>query len=69
MAEVERGDEGEERDTVNADIYRIDTDAHEIVHIRRKDSGECVGCIESGLFWLIRALVLAAVDAPRKAAR
>jgi hypothetical protein len=31
-----------------------------LVHIRRKDDGECVGCIEAGLYEIVRLLVLEA---------
>lgn len=41
---------------MNPDIYTVDTDSHEMVHIRRKDTRECIACIEAGIFWLIRAL-------------
>jgi len=27
------------------------------VHVRRRDTGECVGCIEAGLFAIVRALI------------
>lgn len=27
------------------------------VHVRRKDTGECVGCIEAGLFAIVRAMI------------
>lgn len=30
-----------------------------LVHVRRKDDGECVGCIEVGLFEIVRSIVLA----------
>jgi hypothetical protein len=30
-----------------------------LVHVRRKEDGECVGCIEAGLYELVRALILA----------
>jgi hypothetical protein len=30
-----------------------------LVHVRRRDNGECVGCIEVGLFEIVRSLVLA----------
>ena len=29
-----------------------------LVHVRRKDNGECVGCIEKGLFETVRLLIL-----------
>lgn len=34
-----------------------------LVHVRTKD-GECVGCIESGLYEIIRTLVLAEREGP-----
>ncbi len=30
-----------------------------LVHVRRRDNGECVGCIEAGLYEIVRALILA----------
>jgi len=29
-----------------------------LVHVRRRDDGECIGCIEAGLFEIVRLLVL-----------
>jgi hypothetical protein len=29
-----------------------------LVHVRRRDDGECVGCIEAGLFEVVKSLVL-----------
>jgi hypothetical protein len=28
-----------------------------LVHVRRRDDGECVGCIEGGLFEIVRGLI------------
>ena len=28
-----------------------------LVHVRRRDDGECIGCIEAGLFEIVRAIV------------
>jgi hypothetical protein len=28
------------------------------VHVRRADTGECVGCIEAGLYEIVRALIV-----------
>jgi hypothetical protein len=40
-------------------VFVIVRDARgSLVHIRRRDDGECVGCIEAGLFEVVRALVL-----------
>jgi hypothetical protein len=40
-------------------IFVIDRDARgSLVHIRGRDDGECIGCIEAGLFEVVRALVL-----------
>ena len=40
-------------------VFVIARDARgSIVHVRRRDDGECVGCIEAGLFEIVRALVL-----------
>ncbi len=30
-----------------------------LVHVRRRDSGECMGCIEVGLYEIVRALIIA----------
>jgi hypothetical protein len=30
-----------------------------LVHVRRRQTGECVGCIEAGLFEVVRQLVFA----------
>ena len=30
-----------------------------VVHVRRRDDAECIGCVEVGLFEIVRALVLA----------
>jgi hypothetical protein len=27
------------------------------VHVRRRDTGDCIGCIEAGLFAIVRALI------------
>lgn len=29
-----------------------------VVHVRRRDSGECLGCVEVGLYEVIRALIV-----------
>ncbi len=29
-----------------------------VVHVRRRDDGECIGCIEAGLFEIVRTLVM-----------
>jgi hypothetical protein len=40
-------------------IFVIVRDARgSLVHVRRRDDGECIGCIEAGLFEVVRALVL-----------
>ena len=41
-----------------------------LVHVRRRDDGECVGCIEVGLYEIVRSAILAdanalKTDAPR----
>ena len=33
-----------------------------LVHVRRRDDGECVGCSEVGLYELVRAAILAERD-------
>jgi hypothetical protein len=30
-----------------------------LVHVRRRDTGECVGCIEAGLFEIVRSVLAA----------
>jgi hypothetical protein len=32
-----------------------------VVHVRRRDDGECVGCLEVGLYEIVRSLILAEV--------
>ena len=32
-----------------------------LVHVRRRDDGECVGCIEVGLYEIVRWLILAEI--------
>jgi hypothetical protein len=40
-------------------VFVIARDARgSLVHVRRTDDGECVGCIEVGLYEIVRALVL-----------
>ncbi len=34
-------------------------DRGSLVHVRRRDNGECIGCIEAGLFEVVRGLILA----------
>lgn len=29
-----------------------------LIHVRKRSDGECLGCVEIGLFELVRALVL-----------
>ncbi len=29
-----------------------------LVHVRKRSDGECLGCLETGLFELVKALVL-----------
>jgi hypothetical protein len=29
------------------------------MHVRRRDDGECIGCIEVGLYEIVRSIVLA----------
>ena len=36
--------------------YVIDRDEHGIVHLRRKDTRECMACVEGAVFDLIWAL-------------
>jgi hypothetical protein len=39
-------------------VFVIVRDARgSVVHVRRRDDGECVGCIEAGLFEVLRALI------------
>ena len=33
-----------------------------LVHVRRRDDGECVGRIEVGLYEIVRALLIAEAD-------
>ena len=36
-----------------------------LVHVRRTSTGECLGCIETGLFELLSALILAGKNLER----
>jgi hypothetical protein len=48
-------------------VFVIVRDARgSLVHVRRRSDGECVGCIEAGLFEIVRALAL---EEPAAAAR
>ena len=52
-------------------IFVIERDARgSLVHVRRRDDGECVGCIEVGLYEFVRTLLLEDVGAaqPRSSA-
>jgi hypothetical protein len=41
-------------------VFVIAGDARgSLVHVRRRDDGECVGCIEVGLYEVLRGLILA----------
>jgi len=40
-----------------------------VVHVRRRSDGECIGCVETGLFEVIRALIVAEVATPGSAQR
>ena len=41
-------------------VFVIVRDARgSLVHVRRRDDGECVGCIEVGLYEILRVVVLA----------
>ena len=41
-------------------VFVIVRDARgSVVHVRRRDDGECVGCIEAGLFEIVRSLLMA----------
>jgi hypothetical protein len=40
------------------EIFVIVRDARgSVVHVRRRDDGECIGCIEAGLFEVLRAVI------------
>ena len=40
-------------------IFELVRDARgSVVHVRHRQSGECIGCIEAGLFEIVAALVL-----------
>jgi hypothetical protein len=40
-------------------VFVIVRDARgSLVHVRRRDDGECVGCIEVGLYEIVRAAIL-----------
>ncbi|MHB8685018.1 MAG: hypothetical protein ACYC9X_11920 [Dehalococcoidia bacterium] len=41
-------------------VFVIVRDARgSLVHVRRRDTGACIGCIETGLFEVVRAALLA----------
>lgn len=40
-----------------------------LVHVRNVRTGECVGCIEAGLFELVRALVVEEAETPARGGR
>ena len=41
-------------------IFELVRDARgSLVHVRHRQSGECVGCIEAGLYEIVRTLILA----------
>lgn len=38
--------------------FEIERDTRgSLVHVRKRDSGECVGCIEVGLYEIVRSIV------------
>ena len=42
------------------DGFLIERDARgSLVHVRRANDGECIGCIEVGLYEVVRAIVIA----------
>jgi hypothetical protein len=47
-------------------VFVIVRDARgSLVHVRRRSDGECVGCIEVGLYEIVRAVVLGEGTATR----
>ena len=41
-------------------VFVIARDARgSLVHVRRRDDGECIGCIEAGLFEIVRSIIVA----------
>jgi hypothetical protein len=40
-----------------------------LVHVRNASTGECVGCIEAGLYEVVRALILAEAETPARSGR
>lgn len=45
-------------------VFMIERDARgSLVHVRRRDDGECVGCIEVGLFEIVRAVLAEDLEA------
>ncbi len=47
-------------ETAAAGAFVIVRDARgSLMHVRRRDDGECIGCIEAGLFEVIRAIIVA----------
>ncbi len=44
-------------------VFVIVRDARgSLVHVRRRDDGECVGCIEAGLFEIVRSIIVAETE-------
>ncbi len=40
-----------------------------LVHVRRRDDGECVGCIEAGLYEIVRLLISGTTEHVKAATR
>ena len=44
-------------------VFVIVRDARgSVVHVRRRDDGECIGCIEVGLFEIVRSIIVAETE-------
>ena len=40
-------------------VFEIARDARgSLVHVRRRDDGECMGCIEIGLYEILRSMIV-----------
>ena len=48
-------------------VFVIVRDARgSLVHVRRRDDGECVGCIETGLYEIVRSIIESGEDCNRE---
>jgi len=54
----------------HATAFQIRRDARDaLVHVRDARTGECVGCIEAGLYEVVRALIVEEATTPARGGR